>query len=81
MRLTSKQENRNILNMKIKLQLLAVILILFVTSGCGPVIEVPPAHVGKITTGSGLQEGLIAPSKIRLDSQIGMYKNLILSFY
>ena len=79
MRLTSKQENRNILNMKIKLQLLAVILILFVTSGCGPVIEVPPAHVGKITTGSGLQEGLIAPSKIRLDSQIGMYKNLILA--
>lgn len=46
--------------------------------GCGPVCDVPPAHVGKLSTASGLQEGIIPPSKIRLDAAFGKYQNLIL---
>lgn len=44
--------------------LLIAIFSLFVV-GCGPIVEVPPAHIGKLTTSSGLQEGIISPSKIR----------------
>jgi regulator of protease activity HflC (stomatin/prohibitin superfamily) len=37
-------------------------------AGCGERVEVPPAHVGKKSTPSGLQEGIIPPSKIRLSA-------------
>lgn len=37
-------------------------------TGCGPIVEVPTAHVGKINTKAGLQDGLIQPSTIRLNS-------------
>lgn len=36
--------------------------------GCmGPVVEIPPAHVAKISTPAGMQKGVIPPSKTRLD--------------
>jgi len=36
-------------------------------AGCGVSVEVPPAHVGKLSTESGLQEDVIRPSKFRLE--------------
>lgn len=36
-------------------------------AGCGQKVEVPPAHVGKIMTKNGYQEGTIGTSKFRLD--------------
>lgn len=35
-------------------------------TGCGQRVEVPPAHVGKIMTKDGYQEGVIGTSKFRL---------------
>ena len=35
--------------------------------GCGEKVEVPPAHIGKIMTKDGYQEGLIPTSKLRLE--------------
>ncbi|PID83361.1 hypothetical protein CSB11_01040 [Candidatus Campbellbacteria bacterium] len=40
----------------------------FGLTGCGKVVEIPPAHVGKLSTPNGLQEGVIPPSKIRLSN-------------
>ena len=39
----------------------------FTLAGCGDQVEVPPAHVGKLSTESGLQDGIIQPSKFRLE--------------
>lgn len=36
-------------------------------ASCGQKVEVPPAHVGKIMTKNGYQEGTIGTSKFRLD--------------
>ena len=36
-------------------------------TGCGQRVEVPPAHIGKIMTNKGYQEGFISTSKFRLD--------------
>lgn len=38
-----------------------------VLTGCGQKVEVPPAHVGKVMTKNGYQEGTIGTSKFRLD--------------
>ncbi len=48
-------------------------------AGCGEVVEVPPAFVGKLSTESGLQEGIIQPSKFRLESFCLNCDNLILA--
>ncbi len=37
-----------------------------VLSACGRMVEVPPAHVGKVMTKDGYQEGVIGTSKFRL---------------
>ena len=37
-------------------------------AGCGQRVEVPPAHIGKIMTNKGYQEGFISTSKFRLDT-------------
>ena len=37
-----------------------------VLSACGQMVEVPPAHVGKVMTKDGYQEGIIGTSKFRL---------------
>lgn len=46
------------------------LIIASVVTGCGPLCEIPPAHVGKINTSGGLQEGIIPPSSIRLNMAI-----------
>lgn len=53
--------------MKRSFKLLAAIMLASVfLIGCGKKVEVPPAHVGKIMTKDGYQEGTIGSSKFRL---------------
>ena len=54
-----------------KKMLLSILVLVMVTvmlsvSGCSTGVEVPPAHLGKLSTKSGLQESVIQPSKLRL---------------
>ena len=52
---------------KIFLLITALITVLS-TIGCfGPLVEIPPASYGKLSTPNGLAEGIIPASKIRLD--------------
>ena len=65
-----------------KKALIALFLGVFVLelAGCGgPVVEIPPAHVAKKSTPSGLQEGIIPPSKIRLDKFCRICDSLIIA--
>lgn len=47
-------------------QIAAIVAASVVLAGCGERVEVPPAHVGKVMTKDGYQEGLIPTSKLRL---------------
>lgn len=38
-----------------------------ILAGCGQSVQVPTAHTGKVLTKDGLKEGMIPPSKFRLD--------------
>lgn len=59
---------------------LFAILAAFLLTGClGETVEVPPAYVGKLSTDSGLQEGIIAPSKLRLEGWCWVCDELILA--
>lgn len=58
------------------------LLVLFTTFfliGCGEKVEIPPAHVGKLSTQNGLQEGIIPPSMIRLSNMCITCDNVILA--
>lgn len=58
----------------------AVMLAALTLSGCNwESVEVPPAHVGKLSTESGLQEGIIQPSKFRLEGFCFNCDSLILA--
>lgn len=46
--------------------LIAVIAFSVLLTGCGKMVEVPPAHVGKVMTKDGYQNNLIGTSKFRL---------------
>lgn len=46
-------------------------------SACGKAVEVPPAHVGMISTKDGYQENLIPTSKFRLDKCWGYCDRLV----
>ncbi len=58
--------------------LIAALVAVTLLTGCGDPVEVPPAHVGKLSTESGLQEGIIQPSKFRLEGFCLNCDNLIL---
>lgn len=58
--------------------ILATVLAAFL-AGCGVSVEVPPAHVGKLSTESGLQENVIRPSKFRLEGFCYNCDSLILA--
>lgn len=49
-----------------KLHIVFVFLFALILSGCGQMVEVPPAHVGKVMTKDGYQDGVIGTSKFRL---------------
>lgn len=53
---------------KIILFLLILFAIPFVIASFGTAVEIPPAHVGKLSTKNGLQQGVIPPSTIRLSN-------------
>jgi len=72
------QKNKYSMNMKKYYIALLAVMTLFLT-GCGPIVEVPPAHVAKLSTASGLQEGLITPGKLRLGPAIGKYESLVMA--
>jgi regulator of protease activity HflC (stomatin/prohibitin superfamily) len=65
--------------MKKFLLLLFMLPVVLGLTGCGEVVEIPPAHVGKKSTPSGLQEGIIPPSKIRFDFFCWICDNIILA--
>jgi len=50
----------------------------FVLTSCGERVEVPTAHVGKIKTASGLQDGLKYPSAFRLPYSFFVRNELVL---
>lgn len=64
--------------MKSFVRLIVVVMVGVLLVGCGQSVEVPPAHVGKLSTESGLQEGIIQPSKFRLEGMCINCDNLIL---
>jgi hypothetical protein len=62
-----------------KLKSMIAVLGAVLLVGCGPLVEIPPAHVAKLSTAGGLQQGLIQPSRLRLDLAVGAsYDTLIL---
>ena len=46
------------------LQVMILAITAVTLTACGSRVEVPPAHVGKLSTASGMQENVIVPSKI-----------------
>lgn len=54
----------------------AALAAVFIT-GCGERVEVPPAHVGKIMTKDGYQEGTIPTSKFRLPACVNYCDRLV----
>lgn len=62
------------------LKVLGALSIITFLSGCfGEVVEVPTAHRGVISTATGLKEGILPPSKLRLSSFCRVCDNLILA--
>ena len=53
--------------MKGKLFILPIILCLGLLTACGEMVEVPPAHMGKILTKDGFKGDNVPPSKFRLE--------------
>lgn len=54
--------------MKKLLVALALVVPTFLLTACGEMVEVPPAHMGKILGKNGYQPDVIPPSKFRLDA-------------
>lgn len=59
--------------------ILLIAAIPFALALFGTAVEIPPAHVGKLSTKNGLQQGIIPPSKIRLSNLCITCDNLILA--
>ena len=57
---------------------LFTLLVLPFVVACAEKVEVPPAYLGKILTKSGYQDGLITPSKFRLDWCMAYCDRLVL---
>ena len=47
---------------------LAAVAATSILAGCGDPVTIPPAHVGKLNTPAGLQDGIVPPSTLRLSS-------------
>lgn len=60
-------------------KMISVIVVAFMLAGCfGQKVEVPPAHVGKISTKNGYKDGYITTSKFRLDWCVAYCDKLVL---
>jgi hypothetical protein len=75
---TRKQKMKQLKSLPVFFALLLAFTFSSTLTGCGKVVEVPAAHVGKKSTESGLQEGIIPPSKFRLKGFCWTCDNLIL---
>lgn len=65
--------------MRRTLSLAALMCAVSLLAACGHPVEVPPAYVGKLSTSSGLQKGIVQPSKIMLESWCRNCDSLILA--
>lgn len=65
----------NILRRIISIALISITAI--ATTGCGDKVEVPPAHVAKVVSESGYQEGIITTSKFRLSPCLAYCDKLV----
>lgn len=65
--------------MKRILTALFLVIGAFSLTACGETVEVPTAHVGKISTANGLKEGIITPSKLRLSNLCMTCDDLIIA--
>lgn len=57
---------------------LCFFIVMFGLVGCGARVEVPPGHVGKVLSPSGLQQGLKTPSSFRLPAVMAWDANYYL---
>ena len=76
----TEKENLTVFKLNRKLALL-VFLLMFAAMACNTcatLVEVPPAHVGKMSTASGLQEGIMQPSKMRIAGWCRTCESLVL---
>ena len=55
-----------------------LLAVAFSLSACGEVVEVPPAHIGKVLTRSGYKPDNVPPSKFRLEPCMAYCDRLIL---
>ena len=60
------------------MKLLAIGLIALGLAGCGEQVEIPSAMVGKVLTKDGYKEGVIRPSKFRLDPCMAYCDELVI---
>lgn len=61
-----------------KTKLLLASVAISLLTACGAKVEIPPAHVGKIMTKDGYQEGLIPTSKFRLAACLSYCDRLVM---
>lgn len=59
--------------------LVALCLVLCGCPGCGSLVEVPPAHKGKVLTASGYQKGIKSPSTFRLPFEFSTRPKLVIA--
>ncbi len=62
-----------------KIGLLGLCGLCLMAVSCGELVEVPPAHVGKVLTNAGFQKGLKTPSRFRLPYDFFYPPKLILA--
>lgn len=60
------------------IHMFTVIVITVILAGCGDIVEVPSAHVGKIMGQNGYREGTIPTSKFRLDPCMSYCDKIVL---
>lgn len=65
--------------MKNLFKTIAVLSTALVLAACGRVVEVPPAHIGKVMTKDGYQSGIINPSKLRLPACFAYCDKLVIT--
>ncbi|MGY1488585.1 SPFH domain-containing protein [Methylobacillus pratensis] len=61
-----------------KMKLVLASAVMSLLTACGAKVEIPPAHVGKIMTKDGYQEGLIPTSKFRLAACLSYCDRLVM---
>jgi hypothetical protein len=61
-----------------KKNIITLLIATTLLTACGERVKVPPAHVGKVLTKSGYQEGFVNPSQFRLEACMAYCDKLVL---